>query len=71
MNIDAKILKKILWNQMQQHIKKNYTPYWDSSYGHKDGSTLFKSMWYTMLTKEKTKITLPPQQIQRKHLNKI
>ena len=71
MNIDAKILKKILWNQMQQHIKKKLYTILGFILRSQGWLNIFKSMWYTMLTKEKTKITLPSQQIQRKHLNKI
>ena len=37
MNIDAKILNKILANQIQQHMQKMTR--WDSSQVHKDGST--------------------------------
>ena len=61
---DAKIFNKILANQIQQHIKKrSYTPTkWDLSQVHKDGSIYTnQSMWYTTLTKEKTKTTRSSQ----------
>ena len=57
MNVEAKIVKKILVNQTQQHIKRSFTTTkWDSSQVHKDGSTFAnQSMSYTTFTKKKVK----------------
>ena len=73
MNIDAKILNKILANQFQQYNKKIiYHDQMDLSQGCKGGPIFANQwMWYTTLTKWRIKIIWSSQQMQKKTFDKI
>ena len=71
MNIDAKLLNKILANQIPTtHKKRSHTmTKWDSSPIHKDGSVYTKST--TLHHINESKKPRVSQQMQKKHLTKF